>query len=200
MIVGVYMNTQLTYMLQSERMFNIPGDEIGQVASDLTIYSLPFSMVTTFFVSYLYEILGRKLTLFMSFFLTSIIFYFLPYTAPNFTYLIIARCLIGVTMSAPLSHPLIADYIHKKSRGKAIALGGIGFVIGEVLAMGALLQFTKSLSYEDAFAITAFIVLFISMFLLYSVKDPDMKKLRNKIDLKIKNSPVKQSEEDKVRV
>lgn len=199
-IVGVYMNTQLTYMLQSESMFNIPGDEIGQVTSDLTIYSLPFSMVTTFFVSYLYEILGRKITLFMSFFLTSIIFYILPYTAPNFTYLIIARCLIGVTMSAPLSHPLIADYIHKKSRGKAIALSGIGFVIGEVLAMGALLQFTKSLSYEDAFAITAFIVLIISIVLLYSVKDPDMKKLRNKIDLKIKNSPVKQSEEDKVRV
>ena len=124
-------------------MFNIPSDKIGQVTSDLVIYSLPFSMVTTFFCSYLYEIIGRKITLFMSFFLTSIIFYILPYTAPNFTYLIIARCLIGVTMSAPLSHPLIADYIHKGSRGKAIALSGIGFVIGEVLAMGALLQFTK---------------------------------------------------------
>jgi MFS family permease len=105
------MNTQLTYMLQSPQMFNIPSDQIGQVASDLTIYSLPFSMLTTFFVSYVYEILGRKSTLFMSFFLTSIVFYFLPYTAPNFNYLIVARCLIGVTMSAPLCHPLIADYI-----------------------------------------------------------------------------------------
>lgn len=119
-------------------MFNIPADRIGQVTSDLTIYSLPFSMITTFFVSYIYEILGRKLTLFISFFLTSIVFYALPYTAPNYNYLIVARCLIGVTMSAPLSHPLIADYIHKRSRGKAIALSGMGFVFGEVFAMGIL--------------------------------------------------------------
>lgn len=103
-------------------------------------------------------------------------------------------------MSAPLAHPLIADYIHKSSRGKAIALSGIGFVFGEVLAMGALLQFTKSLSYEDAFAIAAVIVLFISIYLLVAVKDPDMKKLRNKIDLKIKNSPVKAGEEGMERV
>jgi predicted MFS family arabinose efflux permease len=95
-------------------------------------------MITTFFIAYIYEILGRKITLAMSFFLTSIIFYYLPYTAPNYNYLIVARCMIGVTMSAPLSHPLIADYIHKKSRGKAIAMSGIGFVVGEVLAMGFL--------------------------------------------------------------
>jgi MFS family permease len=95
-------------------------------------------MATTFFVSYIYEIVGRKITLAMSFFLTSIIFYYLPYTAPNFSYLIVARCMIGVTMAAPLSNPLIADYIHKKSRGKAIAMSGIGFVVGEVVAMGFL--------------------------------------------------------------
>lgn len=176
-------------------MFNIPSEEIGQVTSDLTIYSLPFSMVTTFFVSYIYEIFGRKITLFMSFFLTSFIFYYLPYTAPNFNYLIIARCMIGVTMSAPLSHPLIADYIHKKSRGKAIAMSGIGFVFGEVIAMGVLFQFTKTLSYEDAFSVAAVIVFGISIFLLFAVKDPDMKKLRKKIDLKLKNSPVKNSED-----
>lgn len=175
-------------------MFNIPADEIGRVTSDLTIYSIPFSLVTTFFVSYIYEILGRKITLFMSFFLTSIIFYYLPYTSPNYTYLIMARCLIGVTMSAPLSHPLIADYINKKSRGKAIALSGIGFVIGEVMAMGVLLQFTKQLSYEDAFSVTSVLIFGISLFLLYAVKDPDMKKLRNKIDTKIKNSPLKLDE------
>jgi MFS family permease len=170
-------------------MFDIPSEKIGQVTSELTIWSLPFSMITTFFVSYIFEILGRRTTLFMSFFLTSIIFYLLPYTAPNYNYLIVARCAIGVTMSAPISHPLIADYINRNSRGKAIAMNGIGLVIGEILAMGVLFNFTKDMSYEDAFKVAATLISCISFFLWYAIKDPDMKKLRNKIDLKIKSSP-----------
>ena len=41
-------------MLEDKTMFNVPSDEVGQIASDLTIYSIPFSMVATFFVSYIY--------------------------------------------------------------------------------------------------------------------------------------------------
>ena len=74
-------------------------------------------------------------------------------------------------------------------------MSGIGFVFGEVIAMGVLFQFTKTLSYEDAFSVAAVIVFGISIFLLFAVKDPDMKKLRKKIDLKLKNSPVKNSED-----
>jgi MFS family permease len=62
-------------------------------------------------MSYVYEIIGRKLTLFLSFATTSVVFYALPYTAPSYSWLIVARCMIGVTMSAPLCHPLVPDYI-----------------------------------------------------------------------------------------
>ena len=100
-------------MLQSDEMYNIPDDELGQRTSELTIYSLPFSLVTTFCMSYIYEILGRKLTLFLSFLTTSVVFYFLPYTSPSWTNLVLVRCSLGITMSAPLCHPLVPDYIHK---------------------------------------------------------------------------------------
>jgi sugar phosphate permease len=73
-------------------------------------------------------------------------------------------------------------------------MSGIGLVIGEILAMGVLFQFTKNLSYKDAFEVAAILILGISIIIAYSVKDPDMKKLRNKIDLKIKNSPDKKKE------
>ena len=115
MIVGVYMNTQLTYMLKDKKMFGIPESEIGETASALTIWSLPFSLITTFGVGYAFEILGRKWTIFLSFASTALIYVWIPFTAPSYALLVIARCAIGITMAAPISHPLIADYVHKKS-------------------------------------------------------------------------------------
>ena len=173
-MVGVYLNAQQAYMLEDKTMFNVPSDEVGQIASDLTIFSLPFTMVSTFFVSYIYELVGRKLTIFVSFLTTAMLFVCLPYTAPNLNHLIAVRCAIGVTMSAPLANPLVPDYVKRSSRGRAIALNGIGFVIGEVFSMGVLFNLTKSMSYRDAFLIAAGLIFAFSIFFLISVKDPDM--------------------------
>lgn len=190
-IVGVYLNTQLTYMLQSESMFNIDESKIGQITSDLTVYSLPFSMITTFLISYVFEILGRKLTLFISFFLTSILYYLIPYTAPNYNYLIIVRCLIGVTMAAPISHPLVADYVKIDSRGKATALIGCGMVLGEVTTMGVIFNYTKNMTFFKAFKTVSLIILGFSFYYLIFIKDPNMKNLRKGIKSKMKGEEQK---------
>lgn len=174
-------------MLEDPKMFNVPSERIGQVSSDLTIYSLPFSMVSTFFVSYIFEIFGRKITLFMTFFLTSIIYFFVPYTAPSLNLLIVLRILIGVTMSAALSHPLIPDYVKASSRGKAVAFAGLGLVIGEVFSIGVLFTLTKSLNFYDAFAIASFLIFLWSIYLLLQIKDPNIEKImdhnKRRIDL-----------------
>ena len=115
MIVGVYMNTQLTDMLNDKDMFNIPDEKIGQIASELTIWSLPPGLVATAFVGYLFELLGRKWTIFLSFFITACFYVMIPFTAPNYNLLVVVRCAIGISMAAPISHPLIADYVHRKS-------------------------------------------------------------------------------------
>jgi len=125
-------------MLQAEDMFNIPRESIGRVASEVTIWSLPFGLVTTWLISYSFEILGRKLTLFLSFASTAVIYFCLPHTAPSYVWLVILRCAIAVTMAGPISHPLVADYVHSKSRGRAVGLCGVGLVMGEVGAMGVL--------------------------------------------------------------
>ena len=135
-------------------------------------------MITTFFVSYVYELVGRKLTIFFSFFTTAICFLLIPYTAPNLNYLIVVRCLIGVTMSAPYLNPLIPDYVKRQTQGRAVALNGIGLVIGEVFAMGVLFNITKSMTYKNAFKVTAGIIFLFSLILLIAVKDPNMKTIR----------------------
>jgi len=122
-------------MLRDPKMFNIPDDEIGVKISNLVVYSIPFTIVTLFFTSYAYEILGRKWTLFFSFFLTSLLYYLIPLTSPNYNLLMLVRCLLAITMAAPIAHPLIADYVHINSRGKMIAFSGMGIVVGEIIAI-----------------------------------------------------------------
>lgn len=159
-------------------MFNAPIDQIGTITSNLTIYSLPCSIITTFFVSYIFEIIGRRVTIFISFLLTAVLYFIIPYTAPSIEMLIIIRCLIGVTMAAPISHPLIPDYVKRNSRGAAIAISGVGLVFGEVLSMGILFNLTKNMSFYSAFAIAALLILMFSILFLFIIKDPDFEMIR----------------------
>lgn len=176
----------MVFMLSANDMFNIQESDAGKLNSQLTIYALPFSMITTFFVSYVFDLFGRRYTLFFSYVLTALIFLGTPYTSPNYWMLAIARCLVGVTMSAPTSHPLINDYVRRSSRGRAVALNGVGVVIGELFTMGILLNLTKSMSYYASFFICFLMILVFAFYLLFNVVDPDMNSIRKRIDYKSK--------------
>ena len=180
MMIGVYMNAQLAYMLPDIHYFNVPESDIGMQTSNLTIYSLPFSLITTFFISYAFELLGRKLTLSLSYATTAICYFLLPHAKPNFWMLVGLRCAIGVTMAGPVSHPLINDYVRKNSRGKAIALNGLGQVFGEVVAMGVLLNLSKDMTYEAAFGMTGAIIFGCSIYLYIFVENPNFKHIRHR--------------------
>jgi len=52
-----------------------------------------------------------------------------------------------------LAHPLILDYVKKDSRGKASSFQGVGHTIGEVFAVGVLLNLTVEMKPSYAFSI-----------------------------------------------
>lgn len=110
--------------------------------------------------------------------MTGIIFFLIPYTKPHFWLLALMRCAIGVTMSGPVAHPLINDYVKKNSRGKAIAINGLGAVFGEVVAMGVLLKLSKSMTYESSFALSGSLILLFGVFFLIFVQNPNLKNIQ----------------------
>jgi MFS family permease len=59
-------------------MFNVPQDRIGEVSGLLIFVSLPGAIIGTFFVGYIYDIMGRRITLFLSFFIGSILIGIVP--------------------------------------------------------------------------------------------------------------------------
>ena len=71
-------------MLGDKKMFGVSRARIGQVTSELIYYSIPFSVVASVFTSYIYELLGRKWTMAISYFLTGFVYVWFPHTAPHY--------------------------------------------------------------------------------------------------------------------
>lgn len=145
-------------------------------------YSVPFSLAASVIASYSYELLGRKFTMVTSYFLTGFVYVWFPNTAPDYKWLVVARCSIAMTFAAPISAPFINDYVVKKYRGRAIALSGVGIIFGELFAMGVMLNLTAKLNYYDAFFYSACVIWVFAFYFAFSVKDPDMKNLRRVIN------------------
>ena len=72
-------------------------------------------MAMTFLVSFIFEMYGRRMTLFLSFLFTACFIALIPYTSPHYYWLIAVRCAIGITMAGPTAHPLIPDYVKRQS-------------------------------------------------------------------------------------
>ena len=90
-----YLSAQVIFLLDDPSYFNVPESKIGYISGLLIFVSLPFAIIGTAFVGYIYDILGRRLTLFLSFFIGSLLIAFVPWTSPYiFPWLILVRILI----------------------------------------------------------------------------------------------------------
>ena len=175
-ILAVYINAMTVYMLP--KLFDVPDDEIGTASSRLIYFSMPFTIVATIGASASYEILGRKTTLACSYFFSGIALYFIPYTAPSFFWLVVLRCIHAACFAPSASYPLVNDYVVKSYRASAIAINGIGVVVGELLCMGVLVKFTEGLSQYTDFTIIAAVAIAFSAYFAYAVEDPDLEQFR----------------------
>ena len=89
------------------------------MTSSLIFWSIPGAIFSTLIAGYVFDILGRKWTLFCSFAVASVCLGCVPYTHPNvYPWLLLVRIAIGMCTAAPLANPLVADYIHKEAIGK----------------------------------------------------------------------------------
>jgi MFS family permease len=95
MLLSTYLNAQVIFLLSDPTFFDVPDDKIGYVSGLLIFCSLPGAIVGTFFVGYLFDILGRRITLFVSFFIGSILLAIIPWTKPNvLPWLLLVRVVI----------------------------------------------------------------------------------------------------------
>ena len=182
MLLNTYVNAQTIFLLEDPKMFDVPEENIGVVSSQLSLWGYPFAIAGTFTSGYIFDIFGRRLTLFISFISAAVLTFFIPYSSPHvFPNLFIIRILYQVCMTAPLCSPLIADYFQKDSLGKASAVIGIGYIFGEVLSMGLLFRITEDMSPYTGFALVAIIGFVIASVYLCIVKEPLLRKKEGRV-------------------
>ena len=177
MLVATYVNTQSIFLLRDPDFFDVDESELGTISSLLVLVGLPGAMIGTFLGGFIFDIFGRRITLFLSFLIGSALTLTIPYTAPSVVPgLLIVRVLINFSNSMPASNPLLADYVHKDSIGKAATLVGVGFIVGEVLSMAVLFPITKNMSRYNAFLTVAIVGAACSIMFLFLVKEPQLRK------------------------
>lgn len=119
----LYLLAHTNDLLTNKDYFAIDSKEVAKVSSDLNFYALPFQILMTFVGGFLYDIFGRRITIFISFFGCGISCFFVPYTYPNiYPSLLIVKILFTSFLQPTISNPLINDYITEDSRGRAFAL------------------------------------------------------------------------------
>ena len=57
---------------------------------------------------------------------------------------------------------------------------GIGVLIGNIYSMGILFNYTKSMSFKNAFLVAGINIMLLSFLYFFIVKDPDLEYLKSK--------------------
>lgn len=79
------------------------------------------------FVGYVFDLLGRKIPIFICLLLCGFLMTSIPFCAPVvYPNLIVVRILIGIMTIAPNCHPLVSDYVSKSFRGRVTGYQSYG--------------------------------------------------------------------------
>ena len=121
---------------------------------------------------FIYDIFGRRWTIFCSFFLSGLCILSMPLGAPRQWVYIVGNCLFNFVLSPIRASPLVLDYVTKQSRGTAISFGTMGFSIGVILSLSVVFEFTKDLDPRYSWGTMSASLVIFSFALLAMIDEP----------------------------
>ena len=74
-----------------------------------------------------------------------------------------------------MANPLVADYIRKDSRGKAIALVATGMGVGETFSMTVLFGLSSNLPLNQSYQLASVILIAMTFASVFMLKEPELK-------------------------
>jgi MFS family permease len=176
-VISTFTNTEMIFLLRNPEYYNIPQAEMGTITNTILFYCVLANMITTLFVGQIYDIVGRKLSLFISTILGAVFLILVPYSPSIYPWVIVTRIGIAISSVSALCLPLVTDYVKKSSRGKATAFQTMGIVIGDLITYGVIFTITKDMDPKYSFLFTSMITVLFAFSFLVIIKEPDMKKI-----------------------
>jgi MFS family permease len=143
---GTFFNVAVIILLRDPAFFGVQEGEIGRVTNDIIFYSQLMQILFTLAAGYLYDILGRRLTIIFTMLPGAIVVMFIPNVAPSILLLIIIRICSSFGIWTLGCHPFINDYITKETRGRAVAIQSAGFIVGDLFTFVVMLNLTRAMT------------------------------------------------------
>ena len=106
-----------------------------------------------------------------------------PFTLPSIWWLCVARFILGIAVQVQMGNPLINDYVHESTRGKATVWQQSGYILGELFAMAILFNFTKTYDPRISFAIASIVILVIGMYFTSQVVEINQNQINSEKNL-----------------
>jgi len=170
-VVEGYMSL-LQPLLTNKDFYNLSTDEATNWQSDEKYVIIGPGMVMLVASGYLYDIYGRKIILFISFFFCGVSMIGYPLSAPSKTWFLVSTCFFFTFMSPIGDNPLIMDYVCKESRGRAISIGIMGVSLGIVLSLNVIFKYTVEINPLISWGIMGVILCAFAISLLFIVQEP----------------------------
>ena len=119
-MAGYFNTVQVIFILQDPTYYNVPASQIGAVLGDVVFYSTLMQVFASLVIGYVYDIAGRRVTIFGAVALLGILVFLVQAPSPQvYPWLYIVKGAMSVVVIGIMAHPLIADYVEKDSRGRA---------------------------------------------------------------------------------
>jgi len=183
-------SSYLVFLLQDPKYFGVKHEHIGATISQIHYYSTPVNIGALIILSFVFDMVGRRAVIVLSFFANAIILFLTPYSAPSIYLLILLRLCMAVSVQPPFLSPMVTDYVKKESRGRATSLNSYGFVVGELIAFGAITRLTADLNIEIRYYVGALTQVIAGIAMLFLIKEPEMAKLQHAADQEFEERPL----------
>ena len=170
-----FLQVQITFLLESEDYFAINPSEVGRKNSYLIFWQSGIALCFLPFIGYLYEFLGRRLVIVMCLFASVALFLLVPFTAPNYYFLVIVKSLTYLLGTIVDGHPLIPDYVKSESRGRAVSCAVLGSILGEVFSMTVLIGLSIDMRLDESFVFVAIICGGLTCLIPMIIREPVIK-------------------------
>ena len=170
--INFYAMAFMPLLLENKDYYAIPESELGRATSIVLIWSQLLPLMMTPFMTYVYEMVGRRLPVTYSLICTNILVCMMPKVAPNFTMLCILRAIIGLNNTLIIAAPLISDYVKQESRGKAVAINTLAIGLSQVFATQFLVPLTMDMNYDQSFTISAAMMMLLTIPAIFMIREP----------------------------
>ena len=121
---------------------------------------------------FIFDIFGRKYTIFLSFVFVGLSLMLYPLGAPKENLFIFAGCVMNFFKAPLLNNPIVNDYVCKESRGTAFSFGFMGWNLANLISYMILYEYTKDLDPMPQWAIPSGIMVLFGLTCLCLLNEP----------------------------